>query len=228
MGAHILAIVVWLGSLSLYGAAFFFPEVHRRHDFLVSGLGAFYGLVLWFSAVQTSSTELLGQVASVGLLGWFGWQTLSLRRKRTPLELQTPLTADSWPAFGRQLKQSVFSWLRGTPLGRWLPAQGERGRGVEPYATGGIRVSSLKDVDYEFVDELASQPRPSPARVALAPAPKSPATAAPAPVSQAAVRPAPSPRPKPPSPPLPRPPWPNRQPPAGARDGGGSRPGWEI
>ncbi|MBD2112248.1 MULTISPECIES: Ycf66 family protein [Cyanophyceae] len=163
MGVHVLAIAVWLGSISLYGAAFFFPEVHRRHDFFWSGVGAFYGLVLWFSAVQTSPTELLGHLASVVLLGWFGWQTLTLRRKRTPLDLQTPVTRDSWATFGRQLKQWTVDLLRGTPLGRWLPqAEDSRVPGNPAIATSEIRASSLKDVDYEFVDELApSSRRPS-------------------------------------------------------------------
>ncbi|MBD1876479.1 hypothetical protein H6F75_23610 [Nodosilinea sp. FACHB-131] len=160
MGVHVLAIAVWLGSLSLYGAAFFFPEVHRRHDFFWSGVGAFYGLVLWFSAVQTSPTELLGHLASVVLLGWLGWQTLSLRRKRTPLDLQTPVTRDSWSTFGHQLKQWTVGLLRGTPLSRWLP-EAEDGRlpGDPAIAISEIRASSLKDVDYEFVDELAPGPR---------------------------------------------------------------------
>ena len=160
MGVHVLAIAVWLGSISLYGAAFFFPEVHRRHDFFWSGVGAFYGLVLWFSAVQTSPTELLGHLASVVLLGWLGWQTLSLRRKRTPLDLQTPVTQDSWSTFGRQLKQWTADLLRATPLERWLP-KAEDGRlpGDPAIATSEIRASSLKDVDYEFVDELALRPR---------------------------------------------------------------------
>lgn len=162
MGVHVLAIAVWLGSLSLYGAAFFFPEVHRRHDFFWSGVGAFYGLVLWFSAVQTSPTELVGHLASVVLLGWLGWQTLSLRRKRTPLDLQTPVTQDSWSTFGRQLKQWSLDLLRSTPLERWLP-EAEDGRlpGDPAIATSEIRASSLKDVDYEFVDELAPSPRRS-------------------------------------------------------------------
>ncbi|MBW4463497.1 MAG: hypothetical protein KME47_25145 [Nodosilinea sp. WJT8-NPBG4] len=160
MGVHVLAIAVWLGSISLYGAAFFFPEVHRRHDFFWSGVGAFYGLVLWFSAVQTSPTELLGHLASVLLLGWLGWQTLSLRRKRTSLDLQTPVTQDSWSTFGRQLRQWAVDLLRGTPLERWLP-EAEDGRlpGDPAIATSEIRASSLKDVDYEFVDELAPSPR---------------------------------------------------------------------
>lgn len=162
MLAHGLAIAIWVGSLALYGAAFFFPEVHRRHDFLLSGVGAFYGLVLWFTAVQTSPTELLGHIASVVLLGWLGWQTLSLRRKRTPLDRQTPLTKDSWPAFGRQLQQSGLELLRATPLGRWLPEPtGAIKHGDPAIAVAELRASSLKDVDYEFVDEWAPAARPA-------------------------------------------------------------------
>ncbi len=168
MLAHGLAIAIWASSLALYGAAFFFPEVHRRHDFLLSGVGAFYGLVLWFTAVQTSPTELLGHIASVVLLGWLGWQTLTLRRKRTPLDRQTPLTKDSWPALGRQLQQSGLELLRATPLGRWLPKPtGAMQLGDPAIAVAEIRASSLKDVDYEFVDELAPAVRPA----AMAPAP---------------------------------------------------------
>ncbi|MBE9136993.1 hypothetical protein IQ254_07215 [Nodosilinea sp. LEGE 07088] len=166
MGVQVLAIAIWAGSLALYGAAFFFPEVHRRHDFFWSGLGAFYGLVLWFCADQTSPTELLGHGASVVLLGWLSWQTLTLRRKRTPLDLQTPLTPDSWPNFWRQRQQALLGLLRDTPLARWLPlVEPETTRRDPAIATSEVRASSLKDVDYEFVDELSPTPR-RPARTA--------------------------------------------------------------
>ena len=46
MLAYILAIVVGLGSFSIYVAAFFFPEVHRKSDFWWSGVGLFYTLML--------------------------------------------------------------------------------------------------------------------------------------------------------------------------------------
>ncbi|MGB5971700.1 MAG: Ycf66 family protein [Nodosilinea sp.] len=196
MGVQVLAIAVWLGSLVLYGAAFFFPEVHRRHDFFWSGVGAFYGLVLWFSAVQTSPTEFLGHLASTTLLGWLGWQTLSLRRKRTPLDLQTPLAPGAWPAFGQRLKQSALAWLQATPLRRWLPE--ERWSSDPAIAIGEIRVSSLKEGDYEFVDELAPNPRGSTSPAAEAPTPASVVVAEPSPLPPAKARlsqpPAPRPR----------------------------------
>ncbi|MGI0484696.1 Ycf66 family protein [Pantanalinema rosaneae CENA516] len=89
MLAYILALAVGLGSFALYMAAFFFPEVHRKNDLIWSGVGMFYALVLWVCAERITGGVLLGQTASVALLGWLGWQTLTLRRQSTPLEQQT-------------------------------------------------------------------------------------------------------------------------------------------
>ncbi|WP_298911270.1 Ycf66 family protein [uncultured Nostoc sp.] len=89
MLAYVLALVVGLGSLAIYIAAFFFPEIHRKNDFIWSGVGLFYALVLWVFAPRITGGLLLGHVASVALLVWFGWQTLSLRRQLTPQAQQT-------------------------------------------------------------------------------------------------------------------------------------------
>ena len=89
MLAYLLALTVGLGSFALYMAAFFFPEVHRKNDFIWSGVGLFYALVLWVCAARITGGVLLGQTASVTLLGWLGWQTLLLRRQVAPLEQQT-------------------------------------------------------------------------------------------------------------------------------------------
>ncbi|MCT7990413.1 Ycf66 family protein [Laspinema olomoucense] len=91
---YILALAVALGSFAIYMAAFFFPEVHRKGDLVWSGVGLFYALVLWFCAGRISGAVLLGQMASVGLLGWFGWQALTLRRQTTPLAEQTPVSGE--------------------------------------------------------------------------------------------------------------------------------------
>ena len=72
-------------------AAFFFPEVHRKSDFAWSGVGLFYALILWVCAGRITGAVLLGQIASVALLGWFAWQTLTLRRELTPVAGQTPI-----------------------------------------------------------------------------------------------------------------------------------------
>jgi len=89
MLAYVLAWVVGLGSLSIYLAAFFFPEVHRKNDFIWSGIGFFYALVLWVYAERFRGGILLGQMASVALLVGFGWQMLKLRRQLTPSQQQT-------------------------------------------------------------------------------------------------------------------------------------------
>ncbi len=93
MLAHILAIAVGLGSFAVYMAAFFFPEVHRKNDFFWSGVGFFYALILWVCAGRITGAVLLGQIASVALLGWFGLQTLYLRRVVTPISQKTPVPA---------------------------------------------------------------------------------------------------------------------------------------
>jgi Ycf66 protein N-terminus len=95
MLAYILALVIGLGSIAFYMSAFFYPEVYRKGDFVWSGVGFFYALVLWFCAGQFGGAVLLGQTASVTLLGWLGWQTLKLRRLTTPEEERTPMFAIS-------------------------------------------------------------------------------------------------------------------------------------
>ncbi|HEY9836183.1 MAG TPA: Ycf66 family protein, partial [Vampirovibrionales bacterium] len=91
---YILALAVAVGSFAIYMAAFFFTEVHLKGDIGWSGVGLFYALVLWFCAGRISGAVLLGQMASVGLLGWFGWQALTLRRQTTPLAEQTPVSGE--------------------------------------------------------------------------------------------------------------------------------------
>jgi hypothetical protein len=91
MLAYVLALTVGLGSLAIYLAAFFFPEIHRKNDFIWSGVGFFYALVLWVFAQRITGGLLLGHVASVALLGWSITQTLSLRRQVTPKTEQTPI-----------------------------------------------------------------------------------------------------------------------------------------
>ncbi|MEG3842644.1 Ycf66 family protein [Microcoleus sp. herbarium14] len=91
MLAYILALAVGLGSFSIYMAAFFFPEVHRKSDFTWSGVGLFYALILWACAGRITGALLLGQMAGVAMLGSFAWETLTLRRLVTPVAQQTPI-----------------------------------------------------------------------------------------------------------------------------------------
>jgi hypothetical protein len=110
MLSYLLAIVVGLGSFSLYMAAFFFPEVYRRYDFVWSGVGMFYALVLWVCAGRITGGLLLGQIASVALLGWFGYQSLQLRREQTPIAQRTPLPASANSAW--EVAQVTLQQLR--------------------------------------------------------------------------------------------------------------------
>jgi hypothetical protein len=91
MLAYILAVLVGTGSVGLYLSAFFFPEIHRKQDFIWSGAGFFYALILWIYARQETGGILLGQTTSVVLLGWLAWQNLQLRRQLVPVNQQTPI-----------------------------------------------------------------------------------------------------------------------------------------
>ncbi|MBC6434165.1 hypothetical protein FM036_27505, partial [Nostoc sp. HG1] len=109
MLAFVLALVVGFGSLAIYIAAFFFPEIHRKNDFIWSGVGLFYALVLWVFAPRITGGLLLGHVASVALLVWFGWQTLSLRRQLTPQPQQTQVPSPETVKTGIQEQVNKFS-----------------------------------------------------------------------------------------------------------------------
>ncbi len=84
MLTYILALMVIVASAGLYSATFVLPEVSRKNDLAWSGVGLFYGLVLWVCAGRITGGVLLGQMASVGLIGWLGWQTIESRWNDTP------------------------------------------------------------------------------------------------------------------------------------------------
>ena len=77
---YALAIAVGLSSLVLFLTAFLMPKIHRQDDFLWSGVGLFYALVLWFCAAKISGAVLLGQLAAVALLSSYTWQVIILRK----------------------------------------------------------------------------------------------------------------------------------------------------
>jgi Ycf66 protein N-terminus len=91
MLAYILAVLVGSGSVGLYIAAFFYPEIHRKQDFIWSGVGCFYALFLWVYAHQVTGGILVGQTTSVILLGWFAWQTFQLRRQLAPIDREAAI-----------------------------------------------------------------------------------------------------------------------------------------
>ena len=122
MLAYVLALTIGLGSFAFYMAAFFFPEVHRKSDFYLSGGGLFYALVLWVCAGRITGWVLLSQIASVSLLCWLGWQTLTLRRMLTSPEQQTPIPSKDQLAPNLPgVLQPVTNFL-GNVLGKTKPA----------------------------------------------------------------------------------------------------------
>lgn len=120
MLAYILALAVALSSLGIYLAAFFFPEIHRKNDFIWSGVGLFYALVLWVCARRITGGLLLGQVAGVALLGWSVTQTLQLRRQLTPSLQQTQLPSTA------EVKNTVEKQISKLSLPQRLSQFGKR------------------------------------------------------------------------------------------------------
>jgi hypothetical protein len=92
MLAYFLSVLVGTGSVGTYFAAFFFPEIYRKQDLLWSGIGLLYALVLWVEAHQLTGGLLVGQTASVLLLGWFAWQNIILRQQLTNFDQQFSLS----------------------------------------------------------------------------------------------------------------------------------------
>jgi hypothetical protein len=109
MLAYFIALVVGFGSLAIYLLAFFFPEIHRKNDFIWSGVGLFYALILWIFASRITGGLLLGHVASVALLVWFVGQTFSLRRQLAAEGQQTPIPSPELIKISFQEQISKFS-----------------------------------------------------------------------------------------------------------------------
>ncbi|RMF27809.1 MAG: hypothetical protein D6756_01300, partial [Cyanobacteria bacterium J083] len=80
MLVYALAIAIGLLSLAFSLTAFFLPKIHRKDDFLWGGIGLFYALFLWVCAARITGAVLLGQIAAVTLIIWFGWEAIQLRK----------------------------------------------------------------------------------------------------------------------------------------------------
>ncbi len=83
MLAYFLAIIMAFKSITLLFNAFFSPKTHRKDDFLWSGLGLFYALILWLCATRFTGAVLLGQAAGVAITFAFMWENQSLRKAIT-------------------------------------------------------------------------------------------------------------------------------------------------
>ncbi|MGB0563572.1 MAG: Ycf66 family protein [Spirulinaceae cyanobacterium] len=141
MLAHLLAIAVACGSLSFYLALFLVPRVYRQQsDFVGSGLGLFYALVLWICAGRITGGVLLGQTASVVLLGWLGWQTTQLRRT-TNEPVPTPQLPNIVQKLLQPLRQRLGNTPKSTPV-ESAPAASDPGKKSEEIAQTTAPVSS--------------------------------------------------------------------------------------
>jgi Ycf66 protein N-terminus len=160
---HLLAGIVGLGSLSLFLSGFFLPEVRRKPDFAWSGVGLIYALVLWIEGNSTPGGALLGHIASVALIVWFGWQTLEQRRQFATVEEQTAIP-NSLEALTPFLKEG---W------GRMMVAYGEASSWVQDQlgkGDTGIDPEALTQQSQDWEDtSTASEPMDS--AVAVAPEP---------------------------------------------------------
>ncbi len=122
----LLGWIVALGSLGLYLSRFFLPEVQRKNDAIWSGVGLFYALILWANGDRIKGGLLLGQMASVALIVWLGWQMLQQRRQLTASQDQTPLpesVQSSWP-FVKQGFDRLVSTIKEGPSPIVETAQG--------------------------------------------------------------------------------------------------------
>lgn len=149
MLALMLSGVVGLASVVSFLSAFFAPKLHRKDDFLWSGFGFFYALVLWICAQRFTGAILLGQVASVGLILAFAWQTLRLR------------AAIAQHAIAEVKSFSVLDWLGGGFKRQPKTAK------VEPQATETLAAEPAPSSPPAEVIE--PQPSPPAAEVTLSP-----------------------------------------------------------
>jgi hypothetical protein len=107
MLSYALAIAVAISSLILFSTAFVMSKIHRKDDFLWSGVGLFYALVLWYCAKNITGTVLLGQAAATVLIVSYSWQTIKLRRA-----IANPVQATETKNFS--VVQSITGlWQRG-------------------------------------------------------------------------------------------------------------------
>ena len=100
---YLFAIAIAVASLSLFVTAFFSPKWHRKDDFLWSGVGLIYALVLWNCAEQIRGSVLLGQGAATVMVLSLIWQTVQLRKLLAISDKSTELTALSFTAAVQKL-----------------------------------------------------------------------------------------------------------------------------
>nr|MDJ0747417.1 Ycf66 family protein [Xenococcaceae cyanobacterium MO_167.B27] len=142
-----LAIAVGLTSLVLFLTAFLMPKIHRQDDFLWSGVGLFYALVLWFCAAKIHGVLLLGQSAVVILLSSYTWQVISLRQAIANPE--EPSLAESFSItgfFGNLLNLSPDSSSSETSVSQEIPASDDKNDNIPEEKASEIVLDKKEEV----------------------------------------------------------------------------------
>lgn len=150
---HALAALIGVGSVSFYMAAFFYPEVNRPRDSVWSGLGLLYALVLWLCAAQMTAAILLGQMIAGVLLMVLGYQTLSIRREKTPVYQQTPVVIT--PEVAGNWAKNTLNELRIAPAAPVPLKLEKRSLSEFPEERLGIPIDPRRRpaYEYEFVED---------------------------------------------------------------------------
>ncbi|NEO98585.1 MAG: hypothetical protein F6K58_07880 [Symploca sp. SIO2E9] len=151
MLSYVLALAIALGSIAFYMSAFLFPEIHRKQDFYWSGVGMFYALILWVCARRITGGVLLGQLASVSLLYWLGWQTFSLRQELTSPEEKTQIS----PEVKEKIASFSFTDLGGKLLKPVTNLFG-KGKSTAEVLTKEEEAVTAEVVDTETAQEVAT------------------------------------------------------------------------
>lgn len=145
MLSYALAIAVGISSLVLFFTAFVLSDLHRQDDFLWSGVGLFYALVLWYCAANITGAVLLGQAAASALIISFSWQNLQLRKAiARPETAKSPLS-------------SKFSWL-GSLSRLWQRQKGNPSPAADEANTASTAVDLPKVTEQEITIPDADSP----------------------------------------------------------------------
>ena len=181
MLVYLLAIASGSGSLALFLTAFFLPEIHRKGDFIWSGIGLFYALVLWVMAAKVGGGLLLGETAGVAILVWAISQVLQTRWKLVPIEQRSApsveLVAKIEQLFSEESLQKIqtkvtvlVNKVKLPEMGKSTPAAAK----VNPENNSEVIPNIVKPEVVAVVAETTPEVAPEVMVVAVEPAPESP------------------------------------------------------
>jgi hypothetical protein len=156
---YLLVWIVALGSVGLYLSRFFLPEMQRKNDWIWSGVGLFYALILLADSDRIRGGLLLGQMASVALIVGFCWQALQQRRQLAPSQTPIPDSVDGILPFvktgwGRLLAAYKDGALLDAPA-----TSGETDSQKQPFKIAGLTIPT--DLSKIFsIGSSSEEPRP--------------------------------------------------------------------